>query len=371
MSSRWVLVLTGLATLAAIVLRFAGASPVLVFGVAALSILGLAFILGHATEELGHFFGPRVGGILNATVGNVGEIIICVFALKAGLVDLVKASLTGSIIGNVLLVCGASLIVGGARHGIQRFDPRTAGMNAVQLVLATIGLVVPGVFAHSVGGEHVAANFWPIENVTIGIAALLLGLYGLSVVYDLTRPLDQTVRSGDEASFHDGAHAHAKGGWVGPLVLLVVSAGLLAWVSEILVGAVEPVVHTLGVSEFFLGIILIPVIGNLAEHMVAVQLAAKNKMDFSLAVSLGSATQIALFAAPVLVFLSIPLGHPLTLVFTNFEIIAVGLCALVAALIAIDGESNWLEGAQLVAVYLILAVAFFFLPAAGLPAAGH
>ena len=364
MPARWVLISTAIATVAAIVLRFTGASPVLVFAVAALSILGLAFLLGHATEELGHFFGPRVGGILNATVGNVGEIIICIFALKAGLIDLVKASLTGSILGNVLLVCGASLIVGGVKNGVQRFDARSAGMNAVQLVLATTGLVVPGVFAHAVGGEQVASNFWPIENVTIGIAALLLVIYGLSVLYDLTRPLDSTVRSGDEARVEVAAtHApHKKGGWTVPLVLLVISAGLLAWVSEILVGAVEPVVHTLGVSEFFLGIILIPVIGNLAEHMVAVQLAAKNKMDFSLAVSLGSATQIALFAAPVLVFLSIPLGHPLTLVFTNFEIIAVGLCALVAALIAIDGESNWLEGAQLVATYLILAVAFFFLP---------
>ena len=357
--------LTLLATIAAIVLRFAGASPVLVFGVAALSILGLAFVLGHSTEELGAFFGPRVGGILNATVGNVGEIIISVFALKAGLVDLVKASLTGSIIGNVLLVCGASLIVGGAKHGVQRFDARTAGMNAVQLVLATIGLVVPAVFALMMGGEQIAANFWPIERVTLGVAGLLLLLYGLSVYYDLTRPLDQTVRSGDEVralETEGHPHAHVKGGWVRPLIVLVVSAGLLAWVSEILVGAVEPVVHALGVSEFFLGIILIPIIGNLAEHMVAVQLAAKNKMDFSLAVSLGSATQIALFAAPVLVFLSIPLGHPLTLVFAPFEIVAVGMAALVAALIAIDGESNWLEGAQLVATFLMLAVAFYFLP---------
>ena len=362
MSHRVVLGLTLLATIAAIVLRFAGASPVLVFGVAALSILGLASVLGHATEELGACFGPRVGGILNATVGNVGEIIISVFALKAGLVDLVKASLTGSILGNVLLVCGASLIVGGAKHGVQRFDSRTAGMNAVQLVLATIGLVVPGTFAFLVGGEEKAQNFWPIENVTIGVALLLLALYGLSVVYDLTRPLDSTVRSGDEARGADVAHGHASGGWKRPMIMLVIAAGLLAWVSEILVGAVEPVVHTLGVSEFFLGIILIPVIGNLAEHLVAVQLARKNQMDFSLAVSLGSATQIALFAAPVLVFLSIPLGHPLTLVFAPFEIVAVGLAAIVAALIAIDGESNWLEGAQLVATFLMLAVAFYFLP---------
>jgi Ca2+:H+ antiporter len=363
MSSRWPLVGTALATVAAIVLRYAGASPVVVFFVAAVSILGLAFLLGHATEELGAFFGPRIGGILNATVGNVGEIIICVFALKAGLVDLVKASLTGSILGNVLLVCGASLVVGGLKHGVQRFDAKTAGMNAVQLVLATTGLVVPAVFAHLVGGEQRASNFWPIENVTIGIAILLLAMYGLSVFYDLTRPEGSGVRSGDEVTLLD-AHTHrTPGGWRRPLVALVITAGALAWVSEILVGAVEPVVHTLGISEFFLGIILIPVIGNLAEHMVAVQLAHKNQMDFSLAVSLGSATQIALFAAPVLVFASLFLGHPLTLVFLPFEIVAVGLAAIVAALIAIDGESNWLEGAQLIATFLMLAVAFYFLPA--------
>ena len=350
-------VLTALATVAAIAARYAGASPLVVFGLACLSILGLAGLLGEATEELGSYLGHRIGGILNATVGNVGEIIICVFALRAGLVDLVKASITGSILGNILLVCGASLVVGGAKHGIQRFDPRTAGMNAVQLVLATVGLVVPAVFAFLVGGEHVAANILPVENVTLGVAGLLLALYGLSVFYDLTRPLDQTLRSGDEVDSTD--HVVRPGGWRPALILLVVAAAALAWVSEILVGSIEPVIAALGVSEFFLGLILIPVIGNLAEHLVAVQLAIKNRMDFSLAVSLGSATQIALFAAPVLCFLSLLLGHPLTLVFTPFEVVAIGLAAIVAALIAIDGESNWLEGALLVLVYIILAVSFF------------
>ena len=360
-------ILTAVATVAAIAARLAGAPPVPVFVLACLSILGLAGLLGEATEELGAYLGHRVGGILNATVGNIGEIIICGFALKAGLVDLVKASITGSIIGNLLLVCGASLVVGGAKHGIQRFDPRTAGMNAVQLVLATVGLVVPAVFAFLVGGEHVAANFMPIENVTLGVAGLLLVLYGLSVYYDLTRPLDQTVRPGDEV--HATGHVTRPGGWRPALIVLLIAAAALAWVSEILVASIEPVIATLGVSEFFLGLILIPIIGNLAEHMVAVQLAAKNRMDFALAVSLGSATQIALFAAPVLCFLSLALGHPLTLVFTPFEVVAIGLGALIAALIAIDGESNWLEGAQLIATYLILAVASFFLPVG--PGAGH
>ncbi len=362
MSGKIVLWGTVAAAVATIVLRFTGVNPVIVFAASCLAILGLASILGRATEELGAHAGPRVGGILNATVGNVGEIIIAIFALKAGLVDLVKASITGSILGNLLLVCGASLVVGGAKHGIQRFDPRTAGMNAVQLVLATIGLIVPATFALLVGGEQVAANFWPIENVTIGVAILLFIRSGLSVVYDLTRPLGETVRSGDEAVHV--AHPATPGGWRGPLLVLIVSAGVLAWISEILVGAVEPVIHTLGISEFVLGVILIPIVGNLAEHMVAVQLAAKNKMDFSVAVSLGSATQIALFAAPVLVFLSIPLGHPLTLVFAPFEVVAIAGGSIIAALIAIDGESNWLEGAQLIAVYLMLAVAFFFLPMA-------
>ncbi len=361
MQGRVALSLTAIFTLLAIGLSFTSAAPLLVFGVAALAILGLAAVLGGATEELGAHLGHRVGGILNATVGNVGEIIIAVFALKAGLIDLVKASITGSIIGNVLLVFGASVTVGGLKHGIQRFDARSAGMNAVQLVLATIGLVVPAMFALSVGGEHVAQNFLPIESVTLGVAGLLVVLYGLSVYYDLTRPMG-AVRSGDEMHTADAAEAAARRHWSRPLGMLVVAAAALAWVSEILVGAVEPVVHELGVSQFFLGIVVIPIIGNLAEHLVALQLARKNQMDFAIAVSLGSATQVALFAAPLLVFLSIPLGHPLTLVFTPLEVIAVGMAALIAALIAIDGESNWLEGVQLIAVYLILAVAFFFLP---------
>jgi Ca2+:H+ antiporter len=250
------------------------------------------------------------------------------------------------------------VFAGGLKNGIQRFDPRSAGMNAVQLVMATIGLLVPATFAFLVGGEHVVGNFMPIENVSLWVAGLLICLYALSVYYDLTRPLEGGVRSGDEMALA----GHPRRHWSRPLTVLLVAAGALAWVSEILVGAVEPVVHQLGVSEFFLGIILIPIIGNLAEHLVALQLARKNQMDFAIAVSLGSATQVALFAAPLLVFLSLALGHPLTLVFTPFEVLAVGLGAIVAAFVAIDGESNWLEGAQLIATYLILAIAFFFLP---------
>jgi Ca2+:H+ antiporter len=368
MHGRRALVVTAIATVAAIVLKFAAAPPLAVFGVSALAILGLAALLGGATEELGAHLGHRVGGILNATVGNVGEIIIAIFALKAGLIDLVKASITGSIIGNILLVFGASVLAGGLKHGIQRFDPRSAGMNAVQLVMATVGLLVPATFAFVVGGEHAAGSLMPIENVSLWVAGVLIALYALSVLYDLTRPLEGTVRSGDEMHTEAAHGAALKRHWSRPLYVLLGSAAALAWVSEILVGAVEPVVHQLGVSQFFLGIIVIPIIGNLAEHLVALQLARKNQMDFAIAVSLGSATQVALFAAPLLVFLSLWIGHPLTLVFTPFEVLAVGLGAMIAALIAIDGESNWLEGAQLVATYVILAIAFFFLPVGLAPA---
>ena len=329
-----------------------------IFFASVVAIVPLAGYIGRATEQLAAQLGAGMGGLLNATFGNAAELIIGALALHKGLTDLVKASITGSIIGNVLLVFGASVFVGGVKHGVQRFDPRSAGMNSVQLLMATIGLLVPATFAFLVGGEHIAGNFLPIENVSLWVAALLLALYGLSVFYDLTRPLESGVRSGDEMSLG----GHPKRHWSRPLGMLALSAAALAWVSEILVGSVEPVVHQLGVSEFFLGIVLIPIIGNLAEHLVALQLARKNQMDFAIAVSLGSATQVALFAAPLLVFLSIPLGHPLTLVFTPFEVVAVGVGALITALIAIDGESNWLEGAQLVATYLILAVAFFFLP---------
>jgi len=356
-AQRPALVATALATVLAVVLSQGRAAPLLVFVAAALSILGLAAILGQATEALGGRLGHKVGAILNATVGNVGEILIAIFALKAGLVDFVKASITGSIIGNLLLVFGASALFGGLKHGPQRFDARAAGLHAAQLVLATIGLLVPALFAYlvhgaappgvAVGGPEIS-----IEAVTLGVAAVLLATYGLAIAYDLRRPAPAGVL----------AREAGGGSWAGPLGWLVVAAALLGWMSQILVGAVEPVMHEFGLSPVFLGAIVIPILGNLAENLVAVKLARQDQMDFALAVALGSATQVALFAAPVLVFASLALGHPLTLVFTPFEVVAVGAGAVVTALLCLDGETNWLEGAQLLATYLILAVAFFFLP---------
>ncbi|MBA2264519.1 MAG: calcium/proton exchanger [Chloroflexi bacterium] len=344
-------------TIVTLALRILGADDTLTFGVAALTILGLAYTLGHATEQLGIAAGPRIGGIMNATVGNVGEIIIAAFLLLDGKVELVHASITGSIVGNLLLVLGASLLVGGLKNGVQSYDAQATGMNAASLILATIGLVVPATFAFLIGGGVGTApgdaEFFQVEALTVGVAILLLVTYAAQTWFFLRSPAAPTAE-------HRPAEV-AEWGWKMALGVLLASAAALTMASEVLVHTLEPAVASLGISEFFIGIIVIPVIGNLAEHVVGITLAYKNKMDFSLLTSIGSATQIALFAAPVLVFFGLIVGNPLTLVFTPLEVVAVAVGVMIAAYIALDGKSNWVEGLQLVSVYLILAIAFFFL----------
>lgn len=359
MISRIAYVVSVAGAILALGLRFAGGEPTLNFGVAAVAILALAYVLGHATEQLGAVLGPRIGGILNATVGNVGEIIIAGFLITAGEIEVVKASITGSIIGNLLLVLGLSLLLGGIKNGIQSFDARVSGMNAASLMLATVGLVVPATFAFLVGGgpetEEGASQFFSLEALTIGTAVILLVIYALSLIFQFTTP-EASAPTSVPSDEHE-----APWSWKRSLAVMIGSAAALTAVSEVLVHTIDPVVEQFGISRFFLGIILIPFIGNLAEHAVGVTLAYKNRMDFSLQTSLGSATQIALFAAPVLVFFSLLVGHPFTLVFTPLEVVAVAVGTFIAAYIAVDGKSNWVEGAQLVSVYLILAIAFFFL----------
>ncbi|HEX2754720.1 MAG TPA: calcium/proton exchanger [Candidatus Limnocylindrales bacterium] len=330
-------------------LVIADLSPTLVFGLAATSILGLAWLIGQATQRIGAITGPQVGGILNATFGNIAELIIAFFALQAGLIDVVKASLTGSIIGNLLLVLGLSVLVGGLRNGRQTFSREIAGSNAALLVLAAIGLFVPAVLALSSGGGEGSV----VEDSVL-VAVFLIAGYVLSLIYQFTNP------SGTLGG-HEARDTHEGPGWSGrtAAVVLVGAAILLAILSEILVGAIQPVVDTLGLTAFFVGVIILPVIGNLAEQLVAVQLAFKNRMEFSMAVSYGASLQVALFVAPVLVLLGVLTGHPMDLVFAPLEIVAVGAAVGISALIALDGESNWLEGALLVIVYLILAVSFF------------
>jgi Ca2+:H+ antiporter len=345
------LVATVVLSLAAMVLDFGlHADPTLLFVVAAAAILGLAWVVGLSTERLGSLTGPQVGGILNATFGNIAELIIAFFALQAGLIEVVKASLTGSIIGNLLLVMGVSVLAGGLRHGTQSFSPKIAGSNAALLVLALIGLFVPAVFALT--NRDQAQGTITEESVLVAIV-LIVG-YAISLVYQFTNP-DRTLGG------HGEPAGHAGPAWTGRTAVgvLLAAAALLAILSEILVGAIEPFIESFGLTAFFVGVVLIPTIGNLAEHLVAVQLAWKNKMEFAMAVTFGSSLQVALFVAPVLVLLGALLGQPMDLVFTPLEIAAVAAAVGISALIAIDGETNWLEGSLLVLVYLILAVSFF------------
>lgn len=341
----------------ALVINAAGGSPVLIFLFACLGIIPLADLMGEATEELAVHTGPKIGGLLNATLGNAAELIITIFALREGLVDLVKASIVGSILGNLLLVLGFSLLLGGLKNGIQKFDPRTAGLNATLLILAVVALAIPSLFDVAIQ-DNKAAEL----GLSEGVAVVMIVLYGLSVVYSFThRAPDGDPHVREPASEHHTAKWSVRTS----VIMLVIATLGIVFMSEVLVGAVDHVTETLGLSELFIGIIIVPLVGNIAEHLVAVQVALKNKMELSLAVSLGSSLQVALFVAPVLVFISLLLGGPtLLLVFSSFEIIALIGTVIVAAFIALDGESNWLEGAMLLAVYVMIALAFFFLPAA-------
>ncbi len=342
----------------ALIAKVLNADPILIFILAALGIIPLADLIGEATEEIAHHTGPKIGGLLNATLGNAAELIITILAIQAGLLDLVKASIVGSIIGNMLLVMGFSLLMGGLKHGIQKFDARQAGLNATLLILAVVALVVPSLFDAALNANK-SSEF----GLSEGVALVMIILYALSLVYSFS---GQGSSNSSDAVSREAVPHEAK--WsirTSALVLMATTIGIV-FLSEALVGAVEHVTQTLGLSEFFIGIIVIPLVGNIAEHIVAVQVALKNKMELSLAVSVGSSLQVALFVAPVLVFITLLItGQPLLLVFSSFELIAIIATVIVAAFIALDGESNWLEGAMLLAVYIILAIAFFYLPSAG------
>ncbi|MCC7362242.1 MAG: calcium/proton exchanger [Anaerolineales bacterium] len=328
-------------------------NPLFNFVVACAGLIPLAELIGEATEQLAVFTGPKIGGLLNATLGNAAELIITLVAIRAGLLDLVKASITGSIIGNLLLVMGASLLFGGLRHGTQTFHRGHAATNSTLLVLAVLALCVPSIFNHTSTGLALPTR--TVESISLGVAGVMIVLYALGLIYSL--------RSAGTALAPAGAEAAAPH-WSRRTALIVLALATLAvvWLSEILVESVEPVTAALGLSEFFLGIILIPIIGNVAEHLVAVEVSLKNKMDLSLEIALGSSLQIALFVAPVLVFASLLFGHELNLVFNQFELLALIGAVAISALVASDGETNWLEGAQLLGVYIILGVAFFFIP---------
>lgn len=341
----------------AVLAHFTNWSSLAVFLLSSVGVIPMAGYIGEATEALAEHTGPKIGGLLNATLGNAAELIITLVAIRAGLLDLVKASITGSILGNLLLVMGMSMVIGGARHGIQKFDRRQSGNHSVLLTLAVLALVIPSLFGHSMLGEKATFNL-QVEELSLGVAAIMMVLYILGIIYSL-----RAARS--PITYEAVEHKPKKTAWSVRTAVIVLALATLGVVvlSELLVGAVESVVENLGLSEFFLGIILIPIVGNVAEHLVAVQVAARNQMELSVEIAISSSLQIALFVAPLLVFLSLAMGNPLTLIFNQFELLAVGAGVLVAALVSADGESNWLEGAALMAVYFILGIAFFLLPA--------
>ncbi|WP_448576444.1 calcium/proton exchanger [Thermomicrobium sp.] len=322
------------------------APPLLVLSASAAALVPLAALLGRATEEVAAHTGPLVGGLLNATLGNAAELIIALAALRAGLHELVKASISGSILGNLLLILGASLLVGGLRHGLQQFDAQLAGISATMMTLAVVLLLVPGLF--TLGPTPVQGQ--AVEWMSIGLALVLAGIYALYLLYTLRLPGTVTEHGPAAWSLRRAA-----------LVLAGATIGVV-FMSEILVGAVEPVVEATGIPEFFLGVVLVPLVGNVAEHFVAVQVAHRNRMDLSLGIAYGSSLQIALVMMPILVFASLVTSRPLSLVFNVYELVALLGTALVTTLIALDGRSHWLEGVMLLAVYAGLAVSFFFLP---------
>jgi Ca2+:H+ antiporter len=307
--------------------------------------------MGEATEHLAQRTGPTIGGLLNATFGNAAELIISIVALRAGLVSLVKASITGSILGNLLLILGLSVVVGGVKRSELRFNRNTAGMSAGMLTLAVVALVLPALF-HALHPEQ-AARLSELR-MSESVSVILLITYGLSLLFTL-----KTHR----CLFWSEGHPVEGGSWgvrKATLVLALATVGV-AVESELLVHAVSEAGHTLGLSEIFLGLIIIPIIGNAAEHATAVVVARKGKMDLALQVALGSSTQIALLVAPLLVFAGVILGQNMNLVFSPFEVMALGLTTIVTAIITLDGESHWFEGVQLLAVYGMIAVGAYFL----------
>ena len=332
-------------------------APIAVFGLACVALIPLAGLIGESTEMLAERTGPRIGGLLNATLGNAAELIITIVAIREGLLDLVKASITGSILGNLLLVLGASLLLGGLKNGRQSFNRVVAGQNANQLLMALIALAIPSLFSSAIGPDTSIR----VEQFSIGVAVCMILIYVLGTLFAFQTPIPETPLTRPSAE-----HGHKELWSVRKslMVMLLTVAGVV-WLSELLVGTVEPILHEFPfITEFFLGIVLIPIIGNVAEHLVAVQVAVKNQMDLSMEIAVGSSLQIALFVAPVLIFVSLLFGEPyLTLHFNQFELIAMMAASVITAFVSLDGETNWLEGAQLLMVYVILALAFFFLPA--------
>jgi Ca2+:H+ antiporter len=346
----------------AVVLEFTHAGATWVFLASALGVIPTAALMGRATEELAARSGPGIGGFLNVTFGNAPELIIALFALGAGLHEVVKASLAGSILGNILLVMGASMLAGGAKRDRQNFEPRAASAQALLLLLATVALIMPAIFELVQGPglpsprDQAVAYPTDVLSLSVGVAIVLLLSYAAGLLFSLKTHAHLFNPAHDEDD-HGGEPWTARRS-----VLMLAGAGVaVGLMSEILVGSITEASEAIGLSPFFVGVIVVAIVGNAAEHWVSVYFAMRNKIDLSINIAVGSAAQIALFVAPVLVLSSFAIGpFPMALVFNGFEVGAIFLAVFIAQEITQRGDTTWFEGLQLLAVYAVLALTFFF-----------
>jgi Ca2+:H+ antiporter len=338
---------------------FAPQWRVVAFATAAAAIAPLAAELGRTTEELAKKTGAAIGGLLNVTFGNAAEMIIGLTALRRGLGEVVKASISGAVIGNLLLVLGAALLAGGLRHPIQTFNATAARSRTTMLLLAATALIAPAAYHYLASGRSSTGE----KGLSLEVSIVLIISYVLGLVFSLRTHRELFAGNvGGMPAGEDRGQIFSSPPWL--LVILTTITVLIAWMSEILVACIEPVAHQLGMTQVFIGVIIIAMVGNAAEHSTAILMAIRNHMDLVLSISIGSSIQIALFVAPVLVFASYIVGpSPINLVLTPAEVLAVTFSVVIAGQICGDGESNWFEGVLLLAVYAIVAMLFYFLPA--------
>ena len=347
----------------AIGLEIAHADPVLIFSAAALGVIPTAALMGMATEELAAKSGPGIGGLLNVTFGNAPELIIAFFALLEGLQEVVKASIVGSIIGNILLVLGAAMLVGGWKREKQTFNATAAHAQSAMLLLALAALILPALWQLIHGGGLPAVGETDVdfggdlEYLSLGVAIILMLTYVAGLFFSLKTHKQLFNPYGAEEE-HEGALGWSVRKSLGMLAFASIAVGVM---SEILVGSISEASQDIGLSEFFVGVFVVAIVGNAAEHWVAVLFAAKNKMDLAVNIAIGSSAQIALFVAPILVLASFVVGdHPMALVFNGYELGALVLAVLIANFLTQDGESNWFEGLQLLALYAVFGLVFFY-----------
>jgi Ca2+:H+ antiporter len=368
----------------AVILELAHAEDMVLFVVSALGLIPLAKLIGDSTEHLAAYYGATLGSLLNVTFGNAAEIIIGVVSINAGLLDLVKASITGAILGNILLIFGLSIIVGGLKYKEQFFDRQNTGVQSSMLFLAVIGLAVPTVLAATTLKPVDVNNQIKIQFLSDSLAFLLLAVYIAGIIFtvfthkhlffaqppvEVETEMEGQKRlslglkgtDGEGEAEAEGERNHERWGKKKSFVLLGITMAGVVIVSEILVGSVEATTKELGFGELFVGAIIIGIVGNAAEHTSAIILARKGKIDLSIGIAAGSGTQIALFVVPILVIAGIIMGKPVTLVFTIFELAGIFLAAIILNLISHDGKSNWFEGLMLTVVYIIIAIGFFFI----------